>query len=167
MNDRQLSPHFSLFDLTRTDHADLQEENRHVTQDEELKLCALADLLETCRAILGCDLDVHSGRRYLELNKRVGGSDRSQHLKCEAADFTPQGPADEAGVTDAWQKIITAARAGKVKFGQLIVESDSRGREGRVFWVHVSLGAPYRVKERCGEVLSMKDGRYSMIAKLP
>ncbi len=165
-SDKKLSPHFSLYQLTRTDHADLQEENRHVTQDEELKLGALANLLETCRAILGCDMDVHSGRRYLELNKRVGGSDRSQHLKCEAADFSPVGPDTEETVTSAWQKLVIAAREGKLNFGQLIVENQA-GREGRSFWVHVSLGAPYRVKERCGEILSMKDGKYTMIAQIP
>jgi len=165
-NDKQLSPHFSLYQLTVTNQADLQEANRNVTQDEELKLSALANLLETCRVILGCDLDVHSGRRYLELNKRVGGSDRSQHLKCEAADFSRQGPDTEETVTSDWQKIITAAREGKLKFGQLIVENQA-GREGRAYWIHISLGAPYRDKARCGEVLSMKDGKYTMIAKLP
>lgn len=164
--DHQLSPHFTLYDLTRTDHTDLLEENRHVTNDEEIKLGQVANLLETCRIILGCDLDVHSGRRYLELNKRVGGSDRSQHLKCEAVDFSPAGPDTEATVIDAWQKLATAAREGKIKFGQLIVENQM-GREGRSFWVHASLGAPYRAKDRCGEVLSMKDGKYTMIAKIP
>ncbi len=165
-NDRQLSPHFSLFQLTRTDHSDLQEENRHVTNEEELKLGEVANLLETCRSILGCDLDVHSGRRYLELNKRVGGGDRSQHLKSEAADFSSAGTDTEESVTDAWQKIATAARLGRIKFGQLIVENQAN-REGRSFWVHISLGAPYRVKERCGEILSMKDGKYTMISKIP
>lgn len=166
-NDKQLSPHFTLFQLTRTDHADLQAENRHVTYDEEKKLGLVADLLEACRIAIGCDLDVHSGRRYLELNKRVGGSGRSQHLKCEAADFSPAGPDTEESVVDAWQKIATAAKAGKLKFGQLIVESAVSGREGgRKFWVHISLGAPYRAKERCGEVLSMKDGKFTMISRI-
>jgi hypothetical protein len=164
-NDKQLSPHFSLFQLTVTTHSDLQEENRHVTQDEELRLGALANLLESCRAILGCDLDVHSGRRYLELNKRVGGSDRSQHLKCEAADFSPCGPDTEETVTNAWQRLATAAREGRLRFGQLIVENQA-GREGRAYWIHVSLGAPYRDKARCGEVLSMKDGKYTLISKI-
>lgn len=165
--DFQLSPHFSLYQLTVTSHQDLLSENRHVTQEEQQKLAQVADLLETCRIILGCDLDIHSGRRYLELNKRVGGSERSQHLKCEAADWSPAGPDTEETVTDAWQKIATAARAGKIEFGQLIVESDGRGREGRVWWVHVSLGAPFRVPERCGEVLSAKDGKFVMIAQIP
>lgn len=168
MNDRFLSPHFSLFQLTRTDHADLQEENRHVVQEEELKLRVVADLLETAWTILGCDLDVHSARRYLALNKRVGGSERSQHLKCEAADFSPKGPDTEESVTAAWQKLATAARvAGSTfKFGQLILEGENKGREGRVWWIHISLGAPYRAKERCGEIATSIDGKFTLIAKL-
>lgn len=167
MNDRNLSPHFTLFALTRTDHVDLQEENRHVTAEEEAKLCEVANLLEACQVVLGCDLDVHSGRRYLELNKRVGGSDRSQHMKCEAADFSPAGPDSEATVTDAWQKLATAARAKKLRFGQLIVES-AQGRDGgRSVWIHISLGVPHRDPARCGEVLSMKDGKFQLIAKIP
>ena len=166
MNDRQLSPHFSLYQLTATSHADLQEANRNAPESEDARAAALANLLETCRTILGCDLDVHSGRRYLELNKRVGGSDKSQHLKFEAADFSPQGPDTEATVTDAWQKLVNAARAGRLQFGQLIVENQA-GREGRSFWIHVSLGAPYRAKNRCGEVLAMKDGKFTVIAQIP
>lgn len=161
-----LSPHYSLFALTRTDHPEFQEENRNVPQDEENSGREVADLLETCRVLLGCDLDVHSGRRCLGLNRRVGGSDKSQHLKFEAADFSPAGPDTEETVTDAWQKIATAARAGKIKFGQLIVENASDGREGRSFWVHISLGAPWRDAAKCGQVLSMKDGVYALISQI-
>ena len=166
-NDRQLSPHFSLYSLTRTDHIDLQEENRNVTADEELKLIALANLLESVRVVLGCDLDVHSCRRYLELNKRVGGSDRSQHLKCEAADCSPAGPDSEYSVTDAWQKIATAARQGRISFGQRIIESDSKGREsGRKWWIHISLGVPYRSADRCGEVATKTNGKFVLISRI-
>ena len=166
MTDHNLSPHFSLYQLTRTDQTDMQEENRHVTNDEELKLSEVANLLETCRTVLGCDLDVHSGRRYLELNKRVGGSERSQHLKSEAADFSPAGPDTEASIAETFDKIIIAARAGRLRFGQLIAESDGRGREGRSFWLHISLGLPYRDILRCGEGLKMVDGRYTLVEKI-
>ncbi len=164
--DRQLSPHFSLFQLTVTNHADLQEENRNVPETEDERASTLANLLETGRTLLGCDLDVHSGRRFLGLNRRVGGSDKSQHLKFEAADFSPAGPDTEETVTAAWQKIATAARAGKIKFGQLILEAQTKGREGRVWWVHISLGAPYRDKARCGEVATQIDGKYVAIARI-
>lgn len=175
MTDRNLSPHFTLFDLTRTDHVDLQETNRNVTNAEELRLGEVANLLETCRTILGCDLDVHSARRFLELNKRVGGSERSQHLKSEAADFSPAGPDTESSVTNAWQKLVTASRVqsapgyvgtGILKFGQLILESDKGLREGRVWWIHVSLGSPYRDAARCGQVATSIDGKFTMISRV-
>ena len=166
MMDRALSPHFTLFDLTKTGHADLQEENRVITQEEELKLGELANLLETARAVLGCDLDVHSGRRAFRLNQRVGGSPKSQHLKCEAADISPAGPDTEDTITAAWQKLATAARAGAIKFGQLILEGQGAGREGRKWWVHLSLGAPHRPKERCGEVLTVIDGKTTLISHI-
>lgn len=166
MNDRKLSPHFSLFDLTRTDHADLQDENRNVTHEEEIKLAEVANLLELCRAAVGTDLEIHSGRRFLALNKRVGGSERSQHLKCEAADFSPIGPDTEESVSDAWQKIADAARDGKLKFGQLIVESAAGRDGGRKVWAHISLGAPWRDSARCGQVMTMKDGKYNLISTI-
>ena len=162
INDRQLSPHFTLFQLTRTDHADLQEENRHVTQEEEAKLCELANLLEECKVIMGCDLDVHSARRYLKLNQRVGGSVRSQHLKCEAADISRRGPDTEAAIEADFKKLARAVREKRLKVGQLIIESQAVGREGRKFWIHVSLGAPHREASLCGQVLRMKDGKYEI-----
>lgn len=166
MDDKKLSEHFSLSDLTRTDHAEFQEENRKVAAEELAKLVRLALLLEECRTLVGGELDIHSGRRCLALNKRVGGSEKSQHVKCEAADISPRGPDSEESVADAWQKLATAARKKKLKFGQLIFESASEGREGRKFWVHISLGAPYRDAARCGEVLTMKDGKYTTISQI-
>ncbi len=165
-NDHFLSPHFSLFQLTRTDHADLQNENRHVTREEELKLGEVANLLEACRSVIGGDLDVHSGRRYLELNKRVGGAERSQHLKCEAADFSPAGPDTQESIDAAFDKLVAAAKAGAIKFGQLIVESAANRYGGRSVWIHISLGRPYRDAARCGEVLRMKDGKFAIVAKV-
>lgn len=166
VNDRQLSPHFTLFQLTRTDHADLQAENRHVTEEEEPKLREVANLLEQCQVIIGCDLEVHSGRRYLALNKRVGGSERSQHLKCEAVDFSPVGLDTESSIAIAFDKLVKGAAAAHLKFGQLIVESAAGRDGGRSVWIHISLGAPYRDAQRCGEVLRMKDGKYEMLTKI-
>lgn len=169
-NDKRLTPHCTLFDLTGTSHKDLLEENRQVTPEEEAKLLEVAELLEVAQVILGCDLDKHSGRRSPALNKRVGGAEGSQHLLCEAADFSPAGPDTVATVRAAFDKLVAAAKAGRIKFGQLIVESQDRGREGRVFWLHIST-ATYRDPKRCGECLSIeiaKDGtkKTVMVAKI-
>lgn len=168
MRDSWLSPHFSLFALTRTEHTDLQDENRIITIEEEIKLRDLANLLEDLRAALGCDIDVHSARRCQSLNSRVGSSSKSQHLLCEAADLSPAGPDDEASVSAAHAKLVAAAKAGRFRFGQLILETQGAGREGRKVWIHASLGRPYRDAARCGEVFRMDDGkRTSPIEHVP
>lgn len=160
-----LSKHISLMDMTRTDHADLQKENRKVTDEEVATLSLVAAMLEVFWGVLG-PLDIHSGKRGEAVNTRVGGSDKSQHLKCEAVDFSPAGPDTESSIEAAFAKLLAAAKEGKFKFGQLIVESQAKGREGRVYWLHASLGAPYRNVARCGEVLRMKDGKYESVARI-
>ena len=166
MTDKPLSFNFTLFQLTQTNHAHLQEENRKVTPVEESKLSECAQLLEVCRGVLDQEIDVHSGRRCAALNKRVGSSDKSQHLRCEAVDFSPRGPDDEKTIDVAFHKLIDAAIQGKLKFGQLIFESSANGREGRSVWLHISLGLPYRDQARCGQALTMRDGHYELVAKV-
>ncbi len=51
-------------------------------------------------------------------------------------------------------------------FGQLIFEEADRGYS-KVHWIHMSLGAPFRDLSRCGEVLTMKDGKYKLIMRAP
>lgn len=164
MTDRQLSPHFSLFALTRTDHAEFQVENRHVTREQENKLREVANLGEAIIVILGCNVDKHSGYRCLALNRFLGSSDSSQHVKCEGLDLSPEGPDTEETVTDAWQKIALAVRAGKLKIGQLLLESCKDKREGRVWWIHVSLGAPYRDPKKCGQIATLINGKFTLIS---
>lgn len=161
--DRKLSPRFTLHQLTRTDHADLQEENRQIKDGELYKLCLVALKLEEVCALIG-NIDVHSGRRCPTLNKRVGGSDKSQHLLCEAADISPAGPDTEESVETAFKVLAAAVKEKRLEVGQLIVESQGNGREGRKVWIHISLGAPYRELARCGQVLRMRDGKYEIVS---
>lgn len=159
MTDRKLTPHFSLFQATATNLAAFQDENRVITYDEEIKITETLELLELIQIIIGQDIDLHSLRRCLRLNKKIGSSDLSQHLRCEAADISPRGPDTLATVTAMFDRLVEAAKAGKFKFGQLLLESESDGREGRKFWIHVSLGAKYRDPLRCGEYFRMENGK--------
>ncbi len=155
----KLTPHVTLEDMTRTVHADLQAINSTVTTEERAKLTLCAVLYEVFMVVLGCDLEIHSGRRCPRLNRRVGSSDSSQHLRNEAFDFSPKGPDTEKTIKAAFDKLLAAAVAGKFQFGQLIMETSADGREGRKFWIHASLGAPYRDPARCGEVFRMDDNK--------
>jgi len=151
--DEKLSEHFSLYELTVTNNAALQGKNRILTDEQVEKLRKVASLLEIARAILGTGVDAHSGYRCPELNGVTPGSaSKSQHMVCEAADMSPAGPDTEASIEAAFAKLLEAAKAGKFQFGQLIIESAKRDY-GRVFWIHISLGRPYRSQGRCGEVM--------------
>ena len=58
--------------------------------------------------------------------------------------------------------IMAAAKAGQLRFGQLIQESAKR-YNGVSLWIHISLGAPWRAAERSGQCLTMSGGVYTMV----
>lgn len=161
MEDKKLSEHFSLYELTATSHADLQAENRVLTSVQMEKLAALAALLETVRWILEAPLTIHSGYRCYALNQTVGSRENSQHLRSEAADFVPKG----IDLTVAFNALRKAAKEGKLAFGQLIIEKAERSY-GTTEWIHISQGFPYRDASMCGEVLAMNDGAYHLIEQI-
>ena len=157
IEDRQLSPHFSLYELTTTVHQEFQEQNRILTEDQATKLLVLANLLEEVRLILDVPMKVTSGYRCPALNVKVGSTLRSQHLLCEAADFYPKDMARD----EAFKILRHAVKDKKLHVGQLIWEKSNR--EGLKEWIHVSLGAPYRELHRTGQILTMVDGQYTLI----
>jgi len=79
-----LSPHFTLAELTRTGSGLLNEPN--TTHIENLRaLCE--ELLEPLRAALGAPVRVTSGYRNARVNARIGGSKTSRHMLGLAADI--------------------------------------------------------------------------------
>lgn len=162
----------TLYQMTVTDNAPLQAKNRVLTQAQVLKLTQVDQLMCQVEAILGQEADVHSGYRSPELNGVTPGSaTKSQHMLCEACDWSIKGqPGTAESVEVPFQKLWAAAKEGKIAFGQLIVETANRSY-GKVYWIHISLGRPYRDPARCGEVLRMvpgADGKpvYTMIGKV-
>lgn len=158
VDDRKLTDNFSLYELTRTDRAQFQAENRVLNDYQISKLTKLAELLEQVRIILGVPLIIHSAYRCPALNATLGSRDNSQHLRSEAADFVPKG----LDLPMAFSTLRKAAKEGKIAFGQLIYEKAERSY-GTVEWLHISLGAPFRTDGECGQALSMTDGKYHLI----
>lgn len=165
--DRPISEHFKLYEMTVTSNSALQQENRTLTAMQITKLGELALLMETVREICGDPISIHSGYRSPSLNAATAGSAlHSQHMLCEAADWSIAGaPGTAEAVEGPFQKVLSAAKSGQIKFGQLIIESAARDY-GSVYWVHISLGAPYRDQSRCGEVLRMENGSYVFLEKV-
>jgi len=162
----------TLYQMTVTDNAALQAKNRVLTEAQVLKLTQVDQLMCQVEAILGQEIDAHSGYRSPELNGATPGSaKKSQHMLCEACDWSIKGaPGTAESVEVPFQKLWASAKEGKLKFGQLIVERANRSY-GVVYWIHISLGAPYRDPARCGEVLRMvpdADGKpvYTVIGRV-
>jgi hypothetical protein len=116
-----LTPHFTLEELTFTDH----REYDNTPNDEELaNLVRLANFLEEVKTLLGGKpIMINSAFRSEEVNRAVGSKDTSQHRRGCAADLrVPDMTPDE---------VVQAIKASDLKYDQLIREFDR--------WTHVSI----------------------------
>ena len=117
----QLSEHFSLEELTHTDHRTLD----NTPTDKELaNLVRLAEFLEVIKAILGGKpIMINSGFRSKQVNDSVGSKDTSQHRIGCAADIRVPGMTPDA--------VVRAVIAAGLPFDQIIREFDA--------WTHISV----------------------------
>ena len=127
----QLSEHFTLEELTHTDHREL-ENTPNETELANLK--RLAEFLETVKSVLGGKpIMVNSAFRSKAVNDAVGSKDSSQHRVGCAADIrVPSMTPDE---------VVKAIIASGIGYDQIIREFDR--------WTHISVpndpaGAPRR-----------------------
>lgn len=126
-NDIAFTPHFTLAELTRTDNEKLREENYKAGCAILFKMSQLAFFAENVRKIINCPMIITSGYRCAALNKAVGGSKTSQHLKCEAVDFIPKNMSARAA--------FDLIRQSPIEYGQLILEKRGQGHI-----LHISIG---------------------------
>jgi zinc D-Ala-D-Ala carboxypeptidase len=116
-----LSKHFTLAELTVTDH---REFDNLPTQEEISNLQRLAQLLEQVKEALGGKpIMINSAFRSKRVNDAVGSSDKSQHRRGCAADFRVPG------VTP--NEVVRAVIAAGLPFDQIIREYDR--------WTHISI----------------------------
>jgi zinc D-Ala-D-Ala carboxypeptidase len=126
----QLTPHFTLEEMLESQTArrwNIQEQfNPRAEVVQNLKLLC-ENILEPLRSYIGRPIIISSGYRCPEVNKRVGGQPKSQHLKGQAADI------HALGMSNA--DLFWAVQEAKVKFSQEIWEF---GTKAEPAWVHVS-----------------------------
>jgi putative chitinase len=116
-----LSPHFTLAELTVTDH---REFDNSPTQAEISNLQRLAQLLEQVKeAIGGKPVMVNSAFRSKAVNDAVGSSDKSQHRHGCACDLRVPGMTPD--------EVVRAVIAAGLPFDQIIREFDR--------WTHISI----------------------------
>ncbi len=143
----QLSPHFTLEELTASSKAKALKIDNTPTPEILENLKALALALEMIRSVCGKPLKISSGYRYPALNKAVGGSSTSAHTLGLAADFTVTGLTPR----QICEKIVAAG----IRVDQLILENISPSNPDGV-WVHVGLSKGVMRNQ----VLTMKAGKY-------
>jgi len=144
-----LSPHFTLEEMTRTGQTSLQAKNREEAQAFLPALTELAQLLEVVRTHFGKPLKINSAFRGPAVNSATPGSSKtSQHMKGEAADI------EIPGVDDAELHRWICKESG-LKYGQCILE-----RPPGKSWVHVSICGTRDLK-RCNEALTFNGKSYN------
>jgi len=116
-----LSPSFTLEELTHTDHREFD----NTPNDAEMaNLVRLANFLEQVKVVLGGKpIIVNSAFRSKAVNDAVGSSDRSQHRHGCAADIRVPGMTPN--------EVVSAIIASDLKYDQVIREFDR--------WTHVSI----------------------------
>jgi hypothetical protein len=116
-----MTPHFTLAELTVTDHRSMDN-----TPDPAalVNLKRLAEFLELVKDRLGGRaVMITSGYRSAAVNAAVGSSDKSQHRLGCAADIRVPGMTPDA--------VVRAVMASGLAYDQLIKEFDS--------WTHISI----------------------------
>lgn len=142
----KLTEHFTLEELCATTHTGFLAKNLEYGKSKQGTLLVLARFMEDVRRLLGdVPIIINSAVRCPELNKAVGGSIYSQHLLCQAVDFTP--------TNHSLEEAVEILRKYLPMWGQIILE-----RAGGKKWLHISLGYPYRAKAKCKQVLKY-DGK--------
>ena len=135
-----LSPHFTLAELTHTDHRTL---DNSPTQDEISNLQRLANFLEQVKTALGGKpVMINSAFRSKAVNDAVGSSDRSQHRIGCAADLRVPGMTPDA--------VVRAVIAANLPFDQIIREFDA--------WTHISVPNSVDLKPRRQALIIDKAG---------
>lgn len=129
-----LTEHFTLEELTATDHREFDNEPN---PNETANLVRLANLLEQVKAAIGGKpVMVNSAFRSKQVNDAVGSKDTSQHRIGCAADIRVPGVTPD--------QVVKAIMAAGLPFDQLIREFDR--------WTHISVPNTEGAKPR-GQVL--------------
>ncbi len=119
--------YFTMGEMMRSDTADRRGiDNRCSKEDAERLKKLIENVLDPLREAYGKPIKVNSGYRCPELNKAVGGSKTSDHMKGCAADIvgTPNTKSEN-------KRLFELVKSLDLPFDQLIDEKN-------LSWVHVS-----------------------------
>ena len=135
-----LTEHFTLEELTHTDHRTLENTPN---ETEQANIQRLAEFLEAVKTVLGGKpIMVNSAFRSKAVNDAVGSKDTSQHRIGCAADIRVPGMTPD--------QVVRAIIASDLGFDQVIREFDR--------WTHVSIPNTPEAKPRKQTLIIDKAG---------
>jgi len=135
-----MTEHFSLEELTHTDHRTL---DNTPNDQEKANLQRLAEFLELVKVVLiGKPIIVNSAFRSKAVNDAVGSKDTSQHRIGCAADIRVPGMTPDA--------VVRAVIAAQIPFDQVIREFDA--------WTHISVPNSAALKPRRQALIIDRNG---------
>ena len=138
-----LSPHFTLEELTRSEVAARNGWDNSPNQEEIANLQRLAYLLEKVKeAVGGKPVMINSGFRSKQVNDSVGSKDSSQHRIGCAADLRVPGMTPK--------QVVDACITASVLFDQIILEFDA--------WTHISVSTDPTLASRHSRLIIDKQG---------
>lgn len=149
----QLTPHFTLEELTHTDHRTLDntptEHEKCIIDGKEVLVNAVANLprlanfLEQIKVALGNKpIMVNSGFRSEAVNNAVGSSNKSDHRRGCAADIRVPGMTPD--------EVVRAIIASGLPYQQLIREFDR--------WTHVAIPTYEHDAPKLSKLIIDKEG---------
>ena len=135
-----ITPHFTLAELTHTDH---REFDNTPNEAELANIKRLAEFLEQVKTVLGGKpIMVNSAFRSKAVNDAVGSKDTSQHRIGCAADFRVPGMMPD--------QVVKAIIAANLPYDQIIREFNS--------WTHISIPNTPNAKPRKQALIIDKSG---------
>lgn len=136
----QLTEHFTLEELTHTDH---REFDNTPNKSEIVNLQRLAEFLEKVKIVLGGKpIMVNSAFRSKQVNDAVGSRDSSQHRVGCAADIRVPGMTPD--------EVVKTIMASELGYDQIIREFNS--------WTHISVPNHFEDKPRKQALIIDKQG---------
>ena len=140
-----MTPHFTLEELTHTDHREL---DNTPNESEIANIQRLAEFLEQVKEVLGGKpIMVNSAFRSKAVNDAVGSKDTSQHrIGCAADIRVPAMTPDQ---------VVRAIIASDLGFDQVIREFDR--------WTHVSIPNTPEAKPRKQKLIIDKAGTRAFV----
>ena len=135
-----LTEHFTLEELTVTDHREL---NNEPSEYEKANLMRLAEFLEQVKTVLGGKpIMVNSAFRSEAVNNACGSKNTSQHRLGCAADLRVPGMTPD--------EVVKTIIASELQYDQIIREFDR--------WTHISVPNSPNDKPRLQKLIIDKQG---------